>query len=417
MRVTWITNVPVADEQSDPRVASGGWLDVGLKELRARSSTDVTVLSPDFGWTAGLVANWKTPTPGTFRAISLEDLPTGTENLTRLIRETDPDLVHIHGTEYPHSYAALLAARNLGVPVVVSIQGLIGEIAKSYLDGVPARVAQQQTLRDRLRWGSLMHQSAEYARRGEIEKRSLAGAVAIIGRTAWDRSFATEHAKGVPYWHINESLRDSFYAAPRIDIHDREKTILMPSPSTPIKGFHLVVDALAQLLEQDLDLSVRILGGIAWRRPSLKQRMRETAYQRHIRGVATSRGITGRLTSLGSLNETHMREEMDRAGILLLPSVLENSPNTVGEAMMSGLPVVATKRGGVSSIIADGSEGLLVEPSDTSSVVEAVRALLYDPEASAHRAVRARKRAESTHDRRANTDRLVGLYSTFARDR
>lgn len=64
---------------------------------------------------------------------------------------------------------------------------------------------------------------------------------------------------------------------------------------------------------------------------------------------------------LGTLNETDMCERYSRANVFILPSAIENSPNSLGEAMLVGIPVVATDVGGVKNLMTDKKEGYFYE--------------------------------------------------------
>ena len=78
---------------------------------------------------------------------------------------------------------------------------------------------------------------------------------------------------------------------------------------------------------------------------------------------------------LGKLSEEEMKQQFLKSNVFVCASVLENSPNTVGEAMLLGVPVVASRAGGIPDMITDGSEGLLFEtgnPADLASAVDKV---------------------------------------------
>jgi glycosyltransferase involved in cell wall biosynthesis len=66
---------------------------------------------------------------------------------------------------------------------------------------------------------------------------------------------------------------------------------------------------------------------------------------------------------------------MQRADFLVLPSLAENLPVAVIEAMASGLPVVATRVGGVPELVGDAT-GLLVEPGNSGALRDAIEEML-----------------------------------------
>jgi len=71
---------------------------------------------------------------------------------------------------------------------------------------------------------------------------------------------------------------------------------------------------------------------------------------------------------------------LEQAQLLVLPSHTEGLPNAILEAMAVGLPVVATEVGGVSSLISDGTNGLLVPPGNPEALARAMAFMVQNPE-------------------------------------
>ncbi|MEZ5138954.1 MAG: glycosyltransferase family 4 protein [Acidimicrobiales bacterium] len=91
-------------------------------------------------------------------------------------------------------------------------------------------------------------------------------------------------------------------------------------------------------------------------------------------------GLDGVVHLLGSRPQPEVRELLAWADVLLLPSLSEGISNAVLEAMAAGLPVVATRAGGMDEAIVDGSEGLLVDVGDAAAMAGALDALAADPD-------------------------------------
>ena len=73
-----------------------------------------------------------------------------------------------------------------------------------------------------------------------------------------------------------------------------------------------------------------------------------------------------------------VQEFLSKAALFVLSSNHEGTPNTLLQAMAIGLPVVATRVGGVPDIITDGVNGLLIQPNDVNALAEAIQLLLVD---------------------------------------
>ena len=102
------------------------------------------------------------------------------------------------------------------------------------------------------------------------------------------------------------------------------------------------------------------------------------------------------------------------ADVFVLPSLSEGSPNALLEAMACGLPIVATRVGGVPEIAVDGETALLVPPEDPVALARAIDRLLRDRALAARlgSAARATVLTRYTPELRATT--LSGLYASLA---
>ena len=105
---------------------------------------------------------------------------------------------------------------------------------------------------------------------------------------------------------------------------------------------------------------------------------------------------------------------LDSASVFVLPSHFEALPMAVLEAMAAGLPVVATRVGGIPDAVVDGREGLLFEPRDTAALAAAIEGLLADPARRAAMGAAARRRAQETFSAEAIVPRIESIWARYA---
>jgi len=120
---------------------------------------------------------------------------------------------------------------------------------------------------------------------------------------------------------------------------------------------------------------------------------------------------------LGPLAGAALRERLRSAGVYALPSRSEGQPIGIMEAMASGLPVVATRVGGVPDMVREGEDGFLVDPGNSEALAEALAKLLGSPELRRAMSSSARKRAEERFDLPGLRQRLRELYMEAAASR
>jgi glycosyltransferase involved in cell wall biosynthesis len=102
---------------------------------------------------------------------------------------------------------------------------------------------------------------------------------------------------------------------------------------------------------------------------------------------------------------------LDAADLLLHPSRMEGFPIALLEAMAAGVPIVATRVGGVPEIVADGETGVLIDPAaGAGEIAAAVAAVRDDPARRAALAERARLRFEERFTAERWAQRLRNLY-------
>ena len=96
-----------------------------------------------------------------------------------------------------------------------------------------------------------------------------------------------------------------------------------------------------------------------------------------------------------------------------MPSVIENSPNALGEAMLTGVPVVAADVGGVSTMVQDQCEGLLYPADAPYMLAYQIHRVFEDLEGAIERAAQAKMKAKVVHDHRLNAERTIEIYETI----
>jgi glycosyltransferase involved in cell wall biosynthesis len=109
--------------------------------------------------------------------------------------------------------------------------------------------------------------------------------------------------------------------------------------------------------------------------------------------------------SVGHLDDASLRSYYSAADVMVVPSRIDNLPQTAVEAVVCGTPVVAFRTGGLPDIVDDGINGRLAEPFDPESLAEAITWVLVDPDR--HQRVSQAARSSAS---RWSPKRIAGLY-------
>ena len=112
-------------------------------------------------------------------------------------------------------------------------------------------------------------------------------------------------------------------------------------------------------------------------------------------------------------SRTDIAEILAGFDVFALPSIAEGTPVTILEAMACGLPVVASRVGGIPEVVEQQATGLLVPPSDASSLAEALAVYVQDPQLAERHGAAGRVRVERNNSIAAMVAGYAGLYDTL----
>ena len=132
------------------------------------------------------------------------------------------------------------------------------------------------------------------------------------------------------------------------------------------------------------------------------------------RALAASLGLQASVDLPGWVDAAERAALLDTATIFVLPSHAEGLPMSLLEAMAHGVPVVATKVGGIPEAVRDGVEGVLVAPGDIQALAAAVLGLLADPEACTRMGAAGCERVRSEFSSARMIATLEDLYEKLA---
>ena len=233
------------------------------------------------------------------------------------------------------------------------LSGLVGERLKAAWR-LP-HVAMFHTLGEIKNRASLSEHETELRIRSE--QAVIRGADRVICATEQERDlirklYAADPAKvtviplGVDLDRFRPADKESARAA--LGLRD-ERIILFVGRLEPLKGVDILINAAA-MLESDVDCSVLIVGGD----PSAPAQLRR------LRDLARERGIEHRVAFAGAVDHEKLPLYYNAADVCVVPSHYESFGLVAIEAMASGVPVVASRVGGLAGTVKDGETGYLV---------------------------------------------------------
>lgn len=319
-----------------------------------------------------------------------------------LIDRVKPDLIHIHGTE--NSFITILP--HVKVPVVLTIQGLVSVIEHKFsgdFDSQQLKILPNtgKSFKNRLFSESFYKRNFVFRLMAKREQKYLPYAKYIIGRTNWDRRVTRVLSPFSQYFHCDELLNPVFNeCTKKYYSAERGKMVLFTTNGdSPFKGFETLCKAASLLKNNGFSFEWQVAG-----------LSKGDTVVRMVKKLLGDQFPFDQIILLGKLDPKTLALKLSKADMYVMPSHIENSPNSLCEAMMVGLPCIATYAGGTSSLITDNIDGLLIQDGDPWSMAGTILELAKNISRANELGQAARSKALDRHDDTSIVSRQLEIY-------
>lgn len=315
------------------------------------------------------------------------------EKFKRIIADFKPDVIHIFGSELYQN----LAARVVGdIPMVLHIQGLLSLYIYIFL---PPSVSKWQFIMSGKGLKGKYHNYqylAYWYRSVHREKAILKAVPHVLGRTDWDRQALEVLNPKAKYHYGGEILRDIFYEEKERKMPTGKPVITTIISFPTYKGYDVILHT-ANILKNEVGLEFEwnVYGNV---QPEFMEKhtgLRHENLNVHLKGVA----------SAGQLHEALLGSTL-----YFHSSYVENSPNSVGEAQLVGVPVVASRVGGTDSMVEHDKTGFLYPVTDPYMAAYYIKRLVDNKEENMAFGKAAREVALVRHDKKKIVTELIRTY-------
>ena len=408
MRVLWLCNIiipRVSDALGIKKTPIGGWL-TGLSEDLLDDGIEMVVCFPMKGKKEIIYGE-----AGGLHYCGFPKTRNVEGYFEEILKKYKPDVIHVFGTEYKHSSDMIRVCNKMGMgdKTVISIQGLVSVYYRHYYAGLPFKAIHSCTLRDVLKRDNIYFAAKNFKKRGKYEIEAIKGTRHITGRTDWDKACTEQVNPKAKYHFCNETLRSSFYEYVW-DIDKCEKySIFLSQGGYPIKGLHLMLEAMPMILRKFPQAHIYITGTNPLKF-GFKKKLKQSYYTKYIGKLIKKFGLEGNITFLGSLDEKQMCERYLKSHVFVSASSIENSPNSVGEAMILGIPTVSSDVGGVKNMLTHGLEGFVYPCDESYMIAHYVCRIFENDELALKFSQNARDHAQKTHNRKDNLETMLEIY-------
>lgn len=411
MRILWIGNsgLYVPNNSCGGGYNGGGWVASVQKELMKTNDITLAIAFCKDGEPQKVIQNGVTyyPVPNHTKSkkdkiidlwkikdVTRDEIlwPYYEEKFRNIIEDFKPDVIHIFGSELYQNLAALVTD---GIPTILHIQGILSECIFNLL---PPSVSKWQYYMSGKGLKGKYHnyQYLAYWHRSVHREKAILKAVPhVIGRTDWDRQTLAVLNPKAEYHYGGEILRDVFYEDKKRVLPS--KVVISTTISAPLyKGYDVILK-VANILKNEigLDFEWNVYGNV---QPEFMEKHTGLKHENlnvNLKGVATAE---------------QLRDALVNSTLYFHSSYIENSPNSVGEAQLIGVPVVASRVGGTDSMVEHGKTGFLYPVTDPYMAAYYIKRLIEKQEENISMGKVAREVALVRHDKQAIVENLLKIY-------
>lgn len=301
------------------------------------------------------------------------------------LKKIHPDIVHGQGTEREYAFAAVTSP----YPSVITFHGIMHRVHGV----VPPPLL---SLSHVPRW---------------IEKIVTRKATDVICLSRSVESFLKEKQSPARCHLIPNAVGPCFFEA-----HSKREpragfSLLFVGTIYPLKGLLPFVEVLP-IVQRNIGkmLRLRVIGPFG-RGPQAK------AYVKLVQTRAKELGVTGSVEWMGVQTAEEVAATLGVSDVLVLPSFEENLPMCIAEAMAAGVPVVASRVGGIPDLVEHNETGLLVRPGESGELAEALCTLLTNPELAKRLAAAAQSKALSNYAPSKVAAKTLAVYESILQRR
>lgn len=286
--------------------------------------------------------------------------------MQRVIASEKPDLIHVFGTEWPFGRIAKFT----DIPVVIHIMGAM----VPYINALYPPGYKFDDLLGTIPWWNVKKRFGRWCSERRMyswkkgEEQVWACVKNYMGRTEWDRSLSNVLHPNRKYFHVEEALRPMFLSRTKrwSGLNNEKLKLFSTGCSNFWKGPDMLLKTAQILTQLGIDFEWNVAGQMnAEIKKCVESKVGTTFTQNHV-------------NLMGFTQPDELSKVLCDSSMYVHTAYIENSPNSICEAQCFGVPVVSTNVGGVSTLVRNDVDGVLVPANDPWQMANAILELFAD---------------------------------------
>ncbi|AIM39157.1 hypothetical protein KO02_22590 [Sphingobacterium sp. ML3W] len=416
LNIFWLTAMPVSNIINEKGISSsGGWLAAMLSLLKDNPEVaKIKIVS-----IAAFKEERKSIDNVEIVQIHSKKIMNGySKNDVKKLKDEiltfSPTIIDVQGSEF--YLGNILLDCKVSISTVITLQGLVSQIWKKFSAELPFySIFRYLSFKDLVTNDSLLKRQLAYKKRGENELFILKSFSNFLGRTEWDKLHSNAINPDATYYHCDRSLRESFYDNEWDCNNFNRYTLFTTQAHYPIKGLHVLLDALAIVKTKYKNVKLFVAGKNILSK-DLLSRLKLGTYDKYLIHKIKNLGLSDNIEFTGWLNQSGLVDILKYINVFVIPSTIENSPNSLAEAQILGVPCVGSNAGGISTYVRHDVDGLLYNNNDAVELARSIEKVFESDELAKKFSVNAREQAKIRHNKAKNVDDLLKAYKEIIKD-
>ena len=326
-----------------------------------------------------------------------------------IIEDFCPDLIHAYGTEQKHNY--YLVKYHKEIPTIVSLQGILTEYQHHYYAGIDfSDMIKYISIKSWFLKDGFFSGRRDFIKRSIIEQNILKEVKYVEGRSTWDRVSALRINPNLQYHYCPRLIRSPFYGANWTVNKMEPHSIFVHQGNYPIKGLHFVFKAISQLRNEYPGIKLYIAGNAYFQPKTLKQKLLQNGYIKYLNQLIKELDISSNIFFTGYLSPKELANKLEQVNVVIIPSSIENAPNSLAEAQLVGTPCIASFVGGNMDMMDHKKDGFLYCYNEPNMLAEYIRQIFESENLANKISENAKVTALKRHNPEFLEKRLLEIY-------
>lgn len=414
MKILWIVNIPLGliGEKLYKKKENGLWMMPLLNEFKMKKEHQIVVAT-----TAAISETFKGEEDGVVYYALPDNVPIlynersiqNQKAWKKLLDDEKPDLIQVWGTEFTHGLCAMYVSGN--TPVIIYMQGYLESIARHYLAGMTDKELRNSvTFRDVIKKDSIRKQQKKYALSARKEKEMFQLAGTVICENDWCEDSIKAIVPNIKVYRcplsVNHIFTTDIWNIKKVERH----SIICTASGYPLKGLHMVLRAIGLLKKEYPDIKLYVPGPKMVSDGSIQWNLRKRGYTKYIEQLIKKLNIEKNIVWMGQVSQEKLAKQYAKTRVFVLSSSIENHSSSLKEAMMVGVPSIATAVGGVPEYVHHGENGFLYRFEEYEIMAGYIKKLFEQDELAVRISEAGRKDMLELHNDTDVFDTMVEIY-------